>query len=219
MPSLAKRAALNALQYFFRFGGKIGGDADSFEIEPDGSIKLNGKATVFEDLPGTPSAVKVVGVGVSVNDAEQTIVFTNSADLNDYIWSSYQMKHKWKFGSYISPHAHAEQASVAVPNILMRYRWQKQGTTKTTDWTDYKCNTPAFAYSSGTLNQVYHGAGLVPPAGYGLSDIIQIRTFRDNANASGLFSGADSAPSTISITFTDVHLEIDSLGSRTEYTK
>jgi hypothetical protein len=196
---------------------KFGGVSDYFSIEVDGSIEMVGLATVYDDLVAAVSGIVTSGPGVSTNAAEQTIDFVSTANLSDYAWTAYQLKHAWKPGSVIQPHIHWEQNSANVPNWLMRYRWQINGGIKTTAWTDFKCNTPVFTYVSGTLNQICAGVGITPPAGYNISDILQVRVFRDTGNASTRFTGADPMTGTASVTSLDCHLEFNRLGSRTEY--
>lgn len=193
---------------------------DGVAIETDGTIRLDGAATVFDDMFGDISKVKVKGTRVVLNDAENTIDFASNASLTDYALVVYQMSHKWKMGSGIYPHIHWVQESNAIPNFLIQYRWQKNGEAKTIGWTNYICNTAnAFNYVSGSLNQITHGSAITPPAGYGISDVIQIRILRDTANGSTVFSGADPYTGTVAISSVDCHIEIDTEGSRGQYTK
>ena len=198
-------------------GDHIGGLA----IEADGTIRLDGAATVFDDMFADITKVKVQGTGLTINDAELTIDFSSSADLLDYATVVYQMSHKWKAESAISPHFHWIQESANVPNFLIQYRWQRNGGAKTTAWTNYKCNTSnAFTYSTGSLNQITFGTtGITPPAGYSISDVIQVRILRDTKNDSGLFSGADPYTGTAAVSSVDCHYEIDTDGSRSVITK
>jgi hypothetical protein len=198
----------------------FGEDTTNFtKFEADGTMVMNGTATVFDDLTGDITRTQTGGTRVSILNAENAIVFTDSAITTDYAIFSYQMSHKWKAGSVIFPHIHYEQTTANVPNWLIQYRWQRQGTTKTTSWSNYKTNTSAFTYTSGTLNQIGYGAGITPPTGYSMSDIVQIRLIRDTNNSTGVFAGADPVTGSVSVTAADIHLEYDSLGSRTEYVK
>lgn len=198
----------------------------SFNFYTGGSVEINstgflfsGDATFFDDLQGDITKTKTVGTRVTLNEAENTIDFTNTSTLSDYVYLNFQMSHKWKIGSIIYPHIHWEQTLNATPNWLIQYRWQKQGGVKTTTWTNYKCNVNAFTYTGGTLNQISHDGGLTPPTGAGLSDIIEIRVIRDTANASGLFTPGNTYAATASVTSIDLHYECDSLGSNQEYIK
>lgn len=202
-----------------KIGDVANGNYTEFEL--DGTMKLNGNATVFDDLTGDITRTKTAGSRVTINDVENTVDFTSAAITTDYLFLNYQTSHKMKLGSNIYPHIHWEQASANTPNWLIQYRWQKQGQAKTTAWTNYKCTSAAnaFTYVSGTLNQISYGAALTPPVGYALSDIIEIRVIRDTNNTSTLFAGADPYSGTVSITAVDIHYEQDTLGSRQEYVK
>jgi hypothetical protein len=101
----------------------------------------------------------------------------------------------------------------------VQYRWQVNGQAKTTAWSNLPMTTNAFTYVSGTLNQITHGAGIAAPANEGVSTILQVRVTRDKTNASTAFSGSDTHTVTAEITSFDVHLELDTLGSRTQYSK
>lgn len=197
----------------------FGGTGGSATFDADGTLVLSDDATFFTDLQGSALRVKVQGTGVSVNEAENTVDFTTAADLNDYAYDNQQMPHSWKVGSDLHLHIHWEQTQANVPNWLFRYRWQTQGAAKTTTWSDYLVPNLAFTYVSGTLNQISYGAGITPPEGAGLSDVLEIRLYRDTGNDSTLFAGADPMTATARFTFVDVHLENDTLGSRTEYAK
>lgn len=199
---------------------KFGTEVNNSTFEADGSLLFNGTATVYDDLLGDITQVTSVGTGVSLNTTESTLDYTAVANLNDYVIVTYQLSHKWKLGTTIFPHIHWQQTSNAKPNWLIQYRWQKNGQAKTTAWTNFRCNiNNAFTYVSGTLNQISYDTGIVPPAGYSLSDIIQFRVIRDTANASTVFAGADPYTGVASITGIDIHFEQDTIGSRTEYTK
>lgn len=196
------------------------GDTSNYsEFEPDGTLVMYGNATVFDDLTGDITRTKTVGTRVTLNDTENSIDYTSACTLTDYLFLNYQMSHKWKAGSSIYPHIHFYQASSAIPNFLLEYRWQRNGGTKTTSWTRLKCNTPAFTYVSGTLNQLVYSAAIAAPTGYSISDIIQIRVIRDTANTSTLFTGTDTYNGNASVISVDIHYEIDTLGSRTEIEK
>lgn len=193
---------------------------DNFVIESDGTKRLDNAATVFDDMFADITKVKVKGTGLSLNDAENTIDYTDAADLLDYAIVVYQMSHKWKMGTEIYPHFHWVQQNNSTPNFLIQYRWQRNGEAKTTAWSNHKCNTTnAFSYTTGSLNQIAHGSSITPPTGYGISDVIQFRILRDTGNESGVFSGTDPYSGTVSISSVDCHFEIDTEGSRGEYTK
>lgn len=198
---------------------QIGGAAAYLEILADGTLRLVGAATVWDDIAQGITAARSTGPGVSFNAVEQSMDYLTTANLDDYAVLPFQLKHQVKAGSSIYLHVHWWQAQANIPNWLMQYRWQRNGQLKTPAWTNYKSNTNAFTYVSGTLDQLSYGAAIPAPEDYGISDIVQVRLLRDSANASGLFAGADPYTATVGAMSFDPHVEIDSIGSASEYTK
>ena len=203
-------------------GGKFGnkGAGDYSEFEDDGTLVMHGDATAFRDEFGDITKLKVVGAGITETLTENTVGFqTNCSYTEDYLISNFQFNHDKLIGSSVFPHIHWFQTQNATPNFLVQYRWQVNGQAKTTAWSNLPMTTNAFTYVSGTLNQITHGAGIAAPANEGVSTILQVRVTRDKTNASTAFSGSDTHTVTAEITSFDVHLELDTLGSRTQYSK
>ncbi len=186
----------------------------------DGPVLLGPEAVAWDDLLGAAVNLKTQGTGVSTNLAENQVEFTTAANLNDYLLDSQQISHAWNGGA-VFPHLHAWQTTADAPNWLVQYRWQRMGELKTTAWTNLKCNAPVFTYpGAGTFHQLFNTAdGITPPDGAGISDILQFRVIRDNANASGVFAGADPVAATAAISSFDTHIAKDALGSRLIGTK
>lgn len=198
---------------------QLGSASHYVNIAADGTLTLVGNATVWDDITPGIAAAKTSGPGVSLNLVEMTLDFVATADLNDYAVLPFQLLHRVKAGSSVYPHIHWEQTENHIPNWLIEYRWQRNGSSKTTAWSQLVCQTPAFTYTSGTLNQLSYAAAINAPVGYGISDILQMRVLRDTANTSTLFAGADPYTATASVSSFDPHVEIDSLGSKSEYVK
>lgn len=199
---------------------RFGGLTDYTEFEADGSMLMVGDATVFDDLSLSTIAIKVQGTGLSNNTTEVQTEFTQAANLSDYLYGSTQITHAWLIGSDLYPHLHWMQTTSGVPNWLLDYRWQPNGEAKETSWTRVAMNVPVYAYVSGTLNNIAHTLNpITPPANAGLSDIVQFKIYRDNANASTKFAGADPVAATAGALSFDLHIQRDRLGSRQEYIK
>lgn len=173
----------------------------------------------WRDELGDAVNLQVVGVGLSRNATEATADFATSANLSDYLYANIQLNHDRAFSSSIFPHIHYFQAENNVPNFLLQYRWQVNGAAKVTSWTNLICNNSAFTYTSGTIHQIAYSAGISSPVGSTVSDIVQFRIIRDNANTSGAFAGADPYTATVGVLSFDVHLELDSNGSMAQYSK
>jgi len=196
----------------------IGDGTNQLRIAADGTLTLEGSATVFEDVVTDAMTIQNAGSGITANSSENTKDFSNTSTIADYLYGNMQFPHRRKLTSTVFPHIHWTQAAAGTVNWLLEYRWQKNGGAKTTAWTRVKCNTLAFTYTSGSLNQIsYVNGGIAPPSGDAISDILQYRVSRDKANASGLFSGADTTAATVSLVSYDAHIEADRQGSSTEY--
>lgn len=203
----------------YQLANKFGSGANYAEFDVNGQIKLNGNATQFDDLSASALSLQQTGSGISFNLTEQVVEYLTSANLSDYMIQTLQLKHAMKIGSNIYPHIHFTQKIAGIPNFLLQYRWQINGGVAVTAWTNLKCNTGVFTYVSGSLNQIANSAVITPQTGSTLSDIVQFRIIRDNANTSGLFAGADPVAQMVQVLAFDIHFEIDSLGSNSEYTK
>jgi hypothetical protein len=189
------------------------------EFEADGTLILHGTATTYEDLTSPALSLKILGTGISVNASENTLDFATNADYtDDYVYTSFQMSHTKMLDTNINLHIHWEQTESRLPNFLFSYRWQSQCNEKTTVWTLLPVTTSACAFAGTTLNQISYGAEIGPPR-ENLSDILQIRLYRDSANDSGRFSRVDNYTTTAKVVFIDVHYRRDSLGSRDEFNK
>lgn len=201
------------------FGDVAGGDYAEFQS--DGSLVLYGEATAFRDEFGPLIGARLESPASKIvtNAAEGSLTFKDSATLVDYVVTPVQINHDAVTGAVVRPHVHWWQASSNIPNWLLQYRWQVNGTAKTTAWTNVKYVSHAFTYTSGTLNQITGFGALTPPVGAGVSTILQLRLLRDTANASTLFSGADPLTGDVEAVSFDVHIQVDMLGSRGEYSK
>jgi hypothetical protein len=190
-------------------------------FEADGSMEFVGDATVYDDqqMPLISTTKQNPSGKIIENKEEQTLDFKDSATESDYAIASIQMSHKWKLGTDISPHLHWTQTASGNPNWMVQYRWQRNGQAKTTAWTDLLMNVPIFTYVSGSLDQISNGADITPPTDYSISDIVQFRIIRDTDNDSGLFSGTDPVSGDVSSLSFDFHYEINTVGSRSEYSK
>lgn len=180
---------------------------------------LTGDATSWKDELGDAVNLKSQGAGVAMDEIESVAAFIHTAQITDYLYTNVQLNHDRCLTSSIYPHIHFFQAENAVPNFVLRYRWQINGGTKVTEWTYLKCNTLAFPYLSGTIHQIAYSSPIPVPAGTTLSDIIQFRIIRDHDNASNSFTGQDPYTATVGVLSFDIHYVVDGFGSNDEYAK
>ena len=203
------------------FGSVLAGNYTQFE--GDGTMRALGLATCYRDeLQSLISTTLTSPSGDFVlNAAECSITAKTSARYpSDYLSTNLQINHDWSPGTAIFPHLHWWQTTANTPNWLIEYRWQKQGSTKTTAWTPIKWSSNAFVWAAGTLNQITIFSSIAAPAGYGqVSDIVQFKIYRDYTDVSGLFLAGDPVNASQDLVNFDTHIQVDTLGSRQEYIK
>ena len=200
---------------------EVGVKPNYLSIDTDGNLTLYGAATQFRDelndlikqSTNNPSSHLVQDF------AEGTLDFKNNCDLNDYAVMNIQINHDYKLGTTVHPHIHWFQKENKTPNWLVQYRWQYNGASKTTSWTNLPLTSNAFTYTSGDFVQITGGNEITPATSIDVSSILQIRIIRDVANASGLFAGTDTYTGDAEALNFDIHIEIDSFGSNLEYSK
>jgi len=204
-------------------GGHFGGAADYSAFDAGGTLRAAGGATCFLDLLQSVTGAQITSpAGDFVqNIPEASVTAKISARYpTDYITTNWQINHNWKLGSSIYPHLHWWQTTANTPHWILGYRWQIQGAAKVTSWTPAIWAENVFDWTAGTLNQITRFPAIVPPEGYGqVSDILQVRLYRDYTNASELFDGGDPVNAGQDIVNMDCHIEVDMFGSATEYAK
>ena len=134
-----------------------------------------------------------------------------------------QFTHRYMVGTNGRPHMHWKQQSVNIPNWLLAWKLSSNGEADIieTDFSNYNLEIIAnhvFTYTSGVLNQI----SVFPEIDLStanISDNLHIVLFRDSANTSGLFAGADPSGIIEYVTDLDTHIQLDRNGSEQEYTK
>jgi hypothetical protein len=110
----------------------------------------------------------------------------------------------------VFPYVHWHQAANQVPVFKIDYKWIEIGESVPAGWQTYAMDQAVKPYpGTGTIHQLNSGAAGIDGAGFGLSSIMQIKLYRDD----NVYVGNALATSF------DIHIEIDSFGSNTEYSK
>lgn len=154
--------------------------------------------------------------GVDYDYDENVINFGSGGDIDasaDRVGGNQEINHDFKIGNVtFIPHIHWFQAASTKFELTIRYRHQKNGAAKTTNWTTLQLiandGQDVFTYGSGILNQITSTKSNIILTNIGLSDTIQIQMAR-----------TDSLGGTMPVYFFDLHGEIDTIGSKQEYIK
>lgn len=213
----------------------IGGTTNGVKIEVGGNLTLLGTATQWEDLRIEPVA-RTTGANAPTfekwyDDAAGTSrgVYLYSFDdatagSEKEVFFSMQMPHAWA-ATAISMHVHwvgAVDDTTADPRWGLEYTWKDIGEVygdTTIVYSDGTHMTTAGADANVTAHKHYltEFADITPgTAADGLSSIFIGRLFRDSANAADTYNATGAK---CGLLFVDAHVEINSFGSKEEYTK
>jgi hypothetical protein len=130
-------------------------------------------------------------------------------DATEILYFTVQFPHRYKVGSSIYPHVHWRQSAATVPVFKLDYKWYSVGDAVPANFSTYTMSTLAATYSSGTIHQISKNATPIPGSGKGISSMLVCKLYRDDNAVIG----------DVLVDQFDIHFEIDSPGSREEYTK
>lgn len=130
-----------------------------------------------------------------------------------------QLPHNKKLGSNLRPHAHWIQNQDECPNMLMKYRIYDNGEAPPPTWIEVAYDSLVYAYVSGSILQIVKFPEIDMSSEVAVSSFVDIKLFRDTANTSGKFAGADPYTGDALMKEFDFHYEINQMGSRQEYIK
>jgi len=140
--------------------------------------------------------------------AEHGLLFPQNDD-TEIVHIIDQMKHQWLLESNIRPHIHYVQDEADIPVFKLDYRWYRNGDDPTIAYTTIAQSGMVFPYTAGSILQIAEfpeisGAGIDT-----LSSFIDFKFYRDDNVVAG----------DILVKEFDIHIQIDSNGSRDEYVK
>lgn len=210
---------------------RLGAGANYVQIDSDGSLTLQGSASCFEDIRVEPT---VRGSGVTVPAFEK--YFSSGSSNGCYLYSfadnhtaaqeneiffTIQMPHARKSGSNIHLHVHWIPSIAGSGSVCwgLEYTMQAPGQVFGNTTFLYASQSAMPVVQDNPLVQSKHYitefADIVPDTNQnGLSSIIVGRLFRNSSN-----TGADTYTNKVGMLYIDCHIEVDSMGSREEYTK
>lgn len=205
---------------------QIGNATDYLAVAADGTLSLAGAATAWDDLmiPGT--SVKITGnsppdmAGGFVGDNTLDLYVFDGNNTLEQVFFTVQMPHNWKQGSTIYPHVHFSPTSTntgdtneRVVRFSLEYTWANIGDTFGATNTLNLDSDPFVPNTSQWKHLLAKNGTGIAGTGKTLSSMLVCRLFRDPSD------NADTYPQDVAFLQFDVHYEIDSLGSSSEYTK
>lgn len=192
-------------------------DSTVFGISPnysvfwkDGTLRAYGEATAWDDLffPFQTGISGVASYPAFVPDSGywnfSAVDTTGPSQCIKYF--QIQLPHRWALGTRIYPHIHYKhETAVGTPKFVFKYKWINTMGQVPAAWNWYYMNL-----TTGTVNNteqiVYNTTG-IDGTGKTLSSILIGQVF--------LYA----APVNVKAYQFDIHIAVDSYGSRTEYIK
>ncbi len=202
----------------------IGDGTNQLKIETDGTPVMEGTATVWDDMrvtmdKGTNSAALGFLPGTATGPE---IYYFRDAQGVEAMSFSVQLPHSWKEGTTIFPHIHwTPKTTVALGQVVQwnfEYSWANYDPTPVAfPAITTSTVTVASPFTLGThLITSLTGSNVgISATGKKVSSILVCRIWRnaDVGNASDTYAGDCGALSL------DFHFQMDTFGSRGEYTK
>lgn len=188
-------------------------------ISSDGTFRLTGTATAFDDLrvDGLNTRAGVIAptdeVGFRGNSAFQVRNFVHNQA--DEVQFDIQYPHHWQEGGIVEPHVHFSPwitgtQAVQAAKFILEYYWANVNGTFPASPSTYE-----MVYTWTGSNQWDHriadGNGITG-TGFGLSSIMKCRLYRDNTVTNNLAGK-------VTFLYFDVHYNVDGFGSSDEYAK
>ena len=187
---------------------QIGGATNNASFGSDGTLTLNGTATVFEDVQVNLANVKAPAANSPNWTAYRGCeVPAYSFSATNVLYFTLQLPHAWKDGSPIEPHFHAAYPNGNAGNSVwsLTYSWANIDGTFGAETTV----TATFAAGGTTDKHVIHSFGALTATGKTGSSILLCSLSRLGGDA------ADTYASVIYTVSADFHVEKDKLGAPT----
>lgn len=185
-------------------------------IDQDLGYRAKGNTTTWNDLRIEPTARTGAGIGTAPSFAATPwdsllfgYDFANSG--GEYLYFNVQMPHAWLEGSDVYPHVHFAPHTTGTGQVdfVIRCSWATPMTGTFTTGTEY---TDSYNITSNSQYKHLIASNATPQsmAGMALSAAAACRITR---------SSTDTYAGDVSVLYIDIHHEIDSMGSDTEYSK
>jgi len=194
-------------------------------VEADGTMRMDGNATVWDDIMVFPDATSKGSSNPPVwaifknNSGSQGVwLWTFSPTVEQEVYFTVQIPHGYKVGSALYPHVHWTTASGTPTrtNVVWGLEYTVVaigGTFSNTTTLTANSVISGIATITGFGQHLITSFGTIAGTDLGISTIIVCRLFRKATD------GADTFSDPVGLLGFDIHIEKDTQGSRTEFTK
>lgn len=183
------------------------------QITTTGDEPLTMNNTVWDDLRAPFSQTRQGALLKPDFDTTNVGLLFPQNDDTEITYIIMQLPHKYKLGTNIHPHIHWQQMNGNTVVWKFDYKWFDVGEAVPGAFTTVTANAQAFTWAAGNLHQIdmfpaISGAGIGS-----VSSILLLKVYRDD-NVDAGAGGGDA----LAFEF-DIHYEIDTLGSQSEFVK
>lgn len=186
------------------------------QINLNGDVVINGTVSLsdthWEDLRFPAQGINPPGAASDPDINTTTGVLLFDASSVEVIAGVAQMPHGWKQGSSIYPHVHWQPTNTNTGNVLWRFEYDIANVNGTFSGS-YTAIDILDAGSGNANSHLLATFGAISMTGYTISSIIKWKLSRIGDDVTDTYN-ADAA-----LLEFDIHYEVDSFGSDTEYTK
>lgn len=184
---------------------RIGGDAHYTEFEADGTMKMNGDATVWEDLNFDPTTSGGPAVTIPDYVTINNVIHREFTSANNQLCGDgEELPHKYKLSSIIYPHIHVflkGGEAVGTTGVSFTFYWELRQASGTTSGSTVLATTSVALGANPHKIDIYDNTGFAGSAELGAQLTVKIARTAGNAGD-------------VIVTTYGVHYEIDTVGSR-----
>lgn len=195
-------------------------------VEADGTVRMDGNATVWEDLMVYPDATTRGGSKAPLwtkfadngSGSQGVFLWEFSASEEQEVYFTIQIPHSYKVGTTLYPHVHwtTFTGTPTGTNVVWGLEYTVKaigGVFGTTSLITANSVISAIGTPSGAKQHLITALPTIPGTDFGISTILVCRLYR------AATSGSDTFASSTGLLGFDIHYEKDTDGSRQEFIK
>jgi len=176
-------------------------------------IKFLLRQPVWDDLKFPATTISIFGFGSDPSFDSANVGYTFANNATETLYMIGQFPHNREPGTLISPHVHWRQTEAGLPRWKLEYKWVDNGAAVPAAFTPIYVYKNIFEYTGGTIMQMSEFPAIEDTEDYGVSSVLIMKFSREGGDELDTFDA-----NALLYEF-DIHYQIDTLGSFSEYVK